>query len=109
MTHAIPSAAEEAAGRMWCGRCHFNWPCGIKSPDCKGKADPPLKFDEMIAVLREQAEIIRSSQTALLNAKMRVEPYWPELRKATALRAAAMALEIIEGDARLTEILREAM
>lgn len=109
MTHAIPCEAEEAAGRMWCGRCHFNWPCGIKPPDCKGKADPPLKFDEMIAVLREQAEIIASSQIALLNAKMRVEPHWPELRKATALRAIAKVLEIVQGDARLIDVLREAM
>ena len=81
----------------------------VKDSDCKAKADPPLKFEEMIAVLREQAEMIASSQMALLNAKMRVEPHWPELRKATALRAIARVLEIVQGDARPIDMLREAM
>ena len=46
---------------------------------------------------------------SVADARMRVEPQWPELRKATALRAIARVLEIVQGDARLIDALREAM
>lgn len=93
--------AEEYAGRMVCGRCGLDWPkgaAGAAHPDCKDKADPPIRLTEMIAVAYGQARDIVGSQKACIAAEFRTTPFMPELRKAAVQVAIAETLERIKAD-----------
>jgi hypothetical protein len=94
-------------GTTWCGRCRQHWTTGVSnSPPCKLTADPPIRIPEMVATLTGESQRKTDSQAACIAAKVRTEPYQPEMRKAAVLTAAAQLLDRVQGDKRIMELLK---
>lgn len=93
-----------------CGRCAMAWPIGAQgeaAPTCKkSSAEIKARLAVMGATVMEEAFRIESSQQALVRAGDRAEPYLPELRKASVLRAIDRLLAEIAEDTTIMDRLR---